>query len=60
MKKYTPYEEWWHEVESREQFRITLESASMSFLMNMTASKETDKTREEWMEMFLLWLEYKK
>lgn len=56
---YRPYEEWWQEKASADEFETIVRHEVGMFEINMTNLKENGlKTRREWMEMFLLWLEY--
>lgn len=59
--EYLPYEEWWEEDSKFQDFcQIDLQQALIKFYENLKSKKHPKQSRREWMETFLLWLEYKK
>lgn len=61
MEEYLPYEEWWEEDSNFKEFvQVDLQYALINFYENLKEKKSAKKTRREWMDMFLLWLEYRK
>lgn len=58
---YLPYEEWWEEESNFKDFVQTdLQYSLIGFYENLKSLKLKNKSRREWMDMFLLWLEYRK
>ena len=56
---YRPYDEWWNEKVSCRAFGMSLTYHIHTFNLNLsTHPNPKPMTRKEWMETFLLWLEY--
>ncbi len=62
IEDYKPYSEWWKFKLDEPNFRISLYESLLTFHRNMVNLHidEEIKSREEWMRLFLLWLEYNK
>jgi hypothetical protein len=61
VEEYLPYEEWWDEDSNFKTFvQHDLQYALIGFYENLKENKLPNKSRREWMDMFLLWLEYRK
>lgn len=57
---YMPYEEWWQEESNCKEFCMNLSYLVHTFDENLSKFPNPKPiTRKEWMETFLLWLEYK-
>jgi len=62
MDEYKPYQDWWKREMNLRDFILGL-TFDMGLLENnlIINNKSMEvKTREEWMETLLLWMEYKK
>jgi hypothetical protein len=59
---YKPYKSWWEDETNLETFIKNLKTHLGTFEDNMVLlNKDTIRSnREDWMSLFLLWMEYKK
>jgi hypothetical protein len=57
---YKPYQEEWEGECTLQEFIVWLTFQLSSFENNLTRLNVQDKSKEEWMNLFLLWSEYSK
>jgi hypothetical protein len=56
---YKPYEEWWQESVFCDDFAKEISQHAVAFSSNMANLSEIEpRTRQDWMERFVLWMEF--